>query len=96
MKIVFSEDADKDLLNILDYLSDRNRSAAFALAELFNTKIENLAHFPFIGRDRSIFAARMGSIVAENYVVFYRLEGDHILIVRVLDGRRDIDAEFER
>jgi toxin ParE1/3/4 len=96
MKIVFSEDADNDLLNILDYLSQRNRSAARALAELFNSKIETLSHFPFIGRDRSIFLPRMRSIVAENYVVFYRLERDHVLIVRILDGRRDIDAEFER
>lgn len=55
MKIVFSEDADLDLLNILNYISERNRAAAFGLAELFNTKIENLAHSPFIGRDRSIF-----------------------------------------
>ena len=96
MKIIFSEQADSDLLRILTYLAERNRPAAVSLANLFNTKIESLAHFPFIGRDRSIFGRGLRSILAENHVIFYRVERESILIVRVLDGRRDIEAEFER
>jgi toxin ParE1/3/4 len=95
MKIVFSAQADSDLLHILSYLAERNRSAAIALANLFNSKLESLAHFPFIGRDRSIFSPGLRSILAERHVIFYRVDGDSILIVRVLDGRRDIEAEFE-
>jgi toxin ParE1/3/4 len=96
MKIVFTEQADSDLLHIHTYLAGRNRPAAIALAKVFNTKLENLARFPFIGRERSIFARGLRSIVAENYVIFYRVERERILIVRILDGRRDIEAEFER
>jgi toxin ParE1/3/4 len=96
MKIIFSEEADSDLLHIHTYLAARNRVAALALANLFNTKIENLAHFPFIGRERSIFARGLRSIAADNYVIFYGLEQDRILIVRILDGRMDIDEEFRR
>jgi plasmid stabilization system protein ParE len=29
-------------------------------------------------------------------VIFYIVERDRIVVVRVLDGRRDIDAEFQR
>ncbi|HEY2757070.1 MAG TPA: type II toxin-antitoxin system RelE/ParE family toxin [Pseudolabrys sp.] len=96
MKIVFSEEADSDLLHIFTYLSERNRNAAVALSGLFNTKLESLVHFPFIGRDRSILGRGLRSVAIENYVVFYRVERDRTLIVRVFDGRRDIDAEFER
>ncbi len=96
MKIVFSDEADSDLLHILTYLAERNLSSAASLAELFNSKIESLAHFPFIGRDRSVLAPELRSIVADNYVVFYRAERERVLVVRVLDGRRDIEAEFER
>jgi toxin ParE1/3/4 len=96
MKIIFSEEADSDLLHIHTYLAARNRAAALTLVNLFNTKIENLAHFPFIGRERPIFARGLRSIVTENYVIFYRVERERILIVRILDGRRDIDAEFQR
>ena len=96
MKVVFSEEADSDLLQILTYIAARNRVAAVALANLFNTKIESLAHFPFIGRERSHFARGLRSAVVENYVIFYRVERERIVIVRVLDGRRDIEAEFEK
>jgi toxin ParE1/3/4 len=94
MKIVFSDEADADLLHILTYLAERNRLAALALAKVFNARIENLVRFPFIGRDRSAFSQDLRSIVVENYVVFYRIQKERVLIVRVLDGRRDIEAEF--
>jgi toxin ParE1/3/4 len=96
MKIIVSAEADSDLLHILNYLAARDQAAAVALAGLFNTKFENLVRFPFIGRERSILARGLRSVVAENYVIFYRAERERILIVRVVDGRRDIEAEFER
>ncbi len=96
MTVVFSEEADSDLLRIITYLTERNRAAAVALANLFNSKVENLSYFPFIGRDRSVFGHGLRSVVVENYVIFYRAERERILIVRVIDGRGDIDAEFER
>ncbi|HEY6701211.1 MAG TPA: hypothetical protein VI137_10450 [Pseudolabrys sp.] len=43
-----------------------------------------------------MLARGLRSVVAENYVIFYRAERERILIVRVVDGRRDIEAEFER
>jgi toxin ParE1/3/4 len=97
MKIIVSAEADSDLLHILNYLAARDQAAAVALAGLFNTKFENFGfRFPFIGRERSILARGLRSVVAENYVIFYRAERERILIVRVVDGRRDIEAEFER
>jgi toxin ParE1/3/4 len=96
MNIVFSEKADSDLLHILAYLAERNREAANDLADRLNTRLESLGHFPFIGRDRSFLARGLRSIAVEHCVIFYRVERQCVFIVRVLDGRRDIDAEFER
>jgi len=59
-------------------------------------KLEGLARFPFIGRERSSLGVGMRSVVVGMYVIFYAIERDHITVVRVLDGRRDIDAEFQR
>ncbi|MEI9804798.1 MAG: type II toxin-antitoxin system RelE/ParE family toxin [Pseudolabrys sp.] len=95
MKIIFSEEADLDLLHIHTYLAARNREAAISLANAFAIKFENLARFPFIVRNRSVFADRLRSVVVEKYVIFYQVERDRIFIVRVLDGRRDIDTEFQ-
>jgi plasmid stabilization system protein ParE len=37
----------------------------------------------------------MRSILANPYVVFYRINADCIEIVRVLHGRRDVESIFE-
>jgi len=96
MKIFVSEQADADLLQIYQYLTERNPTAAESLIRRIDRTFENLMHFPFIGRERSSLARGVRSIVANTYVVFYTVERDRVTIVRVLDGRRDIDAEFQR
>ena len=96
MKVFVSEEADTDFLQIHTYLGERNPGAAFALANEFKNKIENLTRFPFIGRDRSGLLEGVRSVVAENYVIFYMVDRDLITNLCVLDGRRDIDAEFRR
>jgi plasmid stabilization system protein ParE len=53
MKIIFSEEADLDLLQIHADLEARSRAAALSLAGTFNRKFESLARFPFLGRERS-------------------------------------------
>jgi toxin ParE1/3/4 len=96
MKIFVSDRADSDLLHIVSYLADRSPSAAQSAAREIDRKFENLSHFPFIGRERSSLAPGLRSLVAGMYVIFYLVERDRVTIVRVLDGRRDIDAEFQR
>ena len=96
MKVFISDRADADLLQIFQYLAERNPAAAESLARDIDRKFENLIHFPFIGRERSILANGLRSIVANTHIIFYTVERDRIIIVRVLDGRRDIDAEFQR
>jgi toxin ParE1/3/4 len=80
----------------ITYIFERNPDAAVALAHEFEQKFVNLSRFPSIGRDRSNLIKGLRSIVLGNYVVFYRIEADRVTIMRILDGRRDIDAEFRR
>ena len=96
MKVFVSEQADADLVQIYKFLAERNPDAAETLSREINRKFQNLGDFPFIGRDRSTLAEGIRSIVAYPYVIFYMVEHDRIAIVRVLHGRRDIDAEFQR
>ena len=45
--------------------------------------------------DRSSFAKRkrgLGSFVVGDYLIAYRVDGDNVLILRVLRGSRDIEA----
>jgi toxin ParE1/3/4 len=96
MRIVRSEKAKQDLLQIWSYLFEHSPRAADGLVETVDVKLKTLAHLPFIGRDRSSLAPGLRSLVVHPYVLFYTVENDAITLVRVIDGRRDIDAEFRR
>ena len=96
MKVVVSDRANSDLLRIYLYLAPRNQAAADAVIERIDKRFEQLSRFPFIGRERSSLAPGLRSIVVGNHLIFYVVEADQIIIVRVIDSRMDIDEEFRR
>jgi toxin ParE1/3/4 len=53
-----------------------------------------LDNHPFGGRGRNEIRPGLWSIVASPHVVFYRVNNDVAEIVRVLDGRRDLEEIF--
>jgi toxin ParE1/3/4 len=96
VKVIVSEQADADLLQIYRHLSSQSPAGAASIAREIARKFQNLSDFPFIGRERSSLAQGLRSIVVYPYVVFYMVDRDAIVIVRVLHGHRDIDSEFQR
>lgn len=53
-----------------------------------------LAQAPGIGRPRAELRPGLRSCVVGSYVIFYRAIPDGIEVIRVLHGRRDIEAIF--
>lgn len=51
---------------------------------------------PFAGRARNEVRPGLRSIAASPHIVFYRVNNDVAEIVRILDGRRDLDEIFAR
>jgi toxin ParE1/3/4 len=96
MRIVLSDKAKSDLLRIYQYIEERSASAAHAFARRIDTNFENLARFPFIGRERSSLAAGLRCLVVGRQLIFYIVESDQIVIVRVIDSRMDVEEEFKR
>ena len=96
MKVFISGKARRELLQIYAYLAERNSAAAESVIQEVNRKLENLTHFPFIGRERPNISPGLRSLVVRNYVIFYDVAHDQITIYRVIDGRMDIDREFQR
>ena len=96
MKIVISDRASSDLLRIYLYLAPRNLDAAKCTIARFDQRFAQLGRFPFIGRPRPSLAPGLRSLIAGAYLIFYTVEAEQITIVRVIDSRMDIDAEFRR
>jgi toxin ParE1/3/4 len=96
MKVLISSKAHDDLIRIYLYLVERNPSAAETVIGAIDTKFGQLSLFPFIGRKRSSLALGLRSTIVGMHLIFYTVERERITIVRVIDGRMDIDEEFQR
>ncbi len=96
MKVLLSDKAGKNLLQIYSYIAERNPTAAEAFIRRIDEKFDQISYLPFIGRERSSLAPGLRSVVVGNHVIFYAVKPDSIIVVRVIDGRMDIDEEFRR
>jgi toxin ParE1/3/4 len=95
LRILWSREADEDLYQIWDYLVGE---ASIAVADRQISRIieatNRLSKWPHSGRPRGGIIPGMRSLVASPYVIFYRPGENAVEIVRVLHGRRDIEAVF--
>ena len=95
MKVRISGKAKDDLRQVYRYLSQTNPLAADNLITDIDSKLELLGRFPFMGRERAEFAPSLRSVLVWSYVIFYTVDAVEIVIVRMVDGRMDIDKEFQ-
>lgn len=86
LPLVWTDDATRDLLDILDYIGARN----FAAAERLNAAIvhaaENLPDHPYIYRSGRLAGTRE-AVVHPNYLLVYRVT-ETIEILAVLHARQ--------
>jgi toxin ParE1/3/4 len=94
VRVVVSLRARSDILDIHAYLSERSSVAADRLLVRFSQRFDELREFPLLGPDRSELRASLRGLLIDGYIAFYIVEVDRIVIVRVLDSRRDIRTEF--
>ena len=96
MKVILADKAKGDLFRIYSYIEQRSPLAAEKILARIDKKFDQLTWFPFIGRERSSLAPGLRSAVVGTHLIFYAVQDDSIIIVRVIDGRMDIDEEFRR
>ena len=91
--------AEADLDDIWYYIATQSGSteAADRLIDSLARRFLLLANHPYIGRARDEdFGVGTRSFAVGNYVIVYRVEGENVLILRVAQGRRDIESLFGR
>ena len=88
---ILSEIADEDLEDIFDCTMDE---FGFEQAEKYLNEIEevfqSLLTNPELGKTRNEIKIGLHSFATDNHIIFYRILENHIQIVRVLHGSRDI------
>jgi toxin ParE1/3/4 len=93
--LIWSPEAIADLEAIRDFYAG---AAGPRIAEKMVREIaatcNAIEEHPFIGRARDEVRPGLRSLVSHPNVIFYRVRNDVPQIVRVLDGRRDIESIF--
>lgn len=93
-KYQLSKQAEKDIVEIFDYIAQDSKEAAKQVVRQIQQTGRMLCDLPTIGR--SIYNLDVPNIRIipvrkfSNYVVVYMYTEDTIFIVRILNGKRDI------
>ncbi|MAI61042.1 MAG: hypothetical protein CBB87_00970 [Micavibrio sp. TMED27] len=90
-KVILSKAADADLEDIFDYtLEEFGLDQAVSYVSEFDDTFETISENPEIGCKREEIREELRSLVKDKYVIFYRILIDHIRVVRILHGSRDL------
>lgn len=93
MKHRLAPEAEADLLEIWLYVAEGGGLAiADRFVESLTARFFLLTAHPLAGRARNDLLPGLRSYPVGEYVVVYRVDGDDVLIQRVVRGSRDLDA----
>lgn len=80
--------ADRDLVQIEEYISEDNPAAAIEMVLTIIEAVERLELFPGIGRVGRVLGTKELIISGTPYIVPYRIKGTTIEILRVYHSSR--------
>jgi toxin ParE1/3/4 len=87
-----ARDAEADLDEIWLHVAEDSGAIETAqkLIESIATTFDLLSEYPKMGRARDDLRREIRGDSVGNYIIFYRIVDDDVLILRVLHGRRDL------
>jgi len=93
-KIVWSNRAKIRLYAILDFYIVRNKSKVYSikLQKLISKEVNLLLKQPDLGLKTSEDTTR--GLIIENYIVYYEISGDKIIIHTIWDSRQNPDNKI--
>ena len=93
-RVLRTDQAEQDLIDIWSYISDDNSDAADRLLDEIDVVCDTLADTPHAGRRREELSDGLRSMHVGNYVILYRSRGESVIVIRVLHGARDLPEMF--
>ena len=94
MGVRFTPLAVSDLEEIGDYIARDNPARAESFVIELRKQCEKIARNPLGYRARNEIAEGLRSCAFRHYLILFRMQGDEVLIVRMLHGAMDIPRKF--
>jgi len=96
-RLTISPQAELDVAEIVNMIAkEAGPDAARRYRESLDNLFERFAVFPGSGASRTRLGPRIRIGVVSPYVAVYEFEADHVVDLRVLDGRRRITRRIIR
>ncbi|MCA9806014.1 MAG: type II toxin-antitoxin system RelE/ParE family toxin [Cyanobacteria bacterium HKST-UBA02] len=90
-RIRFTPQADRDFIEIYQYIAGDNIDAADQHHKRLRRRCLDLVDQPRSGTKRDEVKPGLRSVTEGDYVIFYRIEGrDNIAVLRVVHAKRDL------
>ncbi len=95
MKLRFTPRATQDLLDIADYIRERNPNASLRVRAAILDSLQDLVLFPEAGRRQTIEGVRKFVIRRYSYLIYYVLDRsvDEIVILTIQHSSREREYE---
>ncbi|WP_242139142.1 type II toxin-antitoxin system RelE/ParE family toxin [Sphingomonas sp. TREG-RG-20F-R18-01] len=87
MRLLWETKARNELRAILDYIGDRNVSAAARMEDAIFGTVEMVLRNPFMYRPGRVRGTRE-AVAHPNYVIVYKADDDTVTILAVLHARQ--------
>ena len=97
-RLQFTDDADRDLVDIALYIASesQSRELASAFVERLRAKCRHLASLSAtLGTPRPDIRDDIRSTPSQRYVIYFRYRDDVLEVVNVLHSSRDVIRHFE-
>ena len=99
-RVVPTTAALEDITEIACYFREKSQTVAAKFIQFLDITYEQLTRMPELGTKKDFAHPEMQNVRIwpvkkyRNYLLFYRIEEDRILILRVLHGARDYEGLF--
>jgi len=90
-EIRYLSTAEKDLIDIFEYIKQDNPAAAISQFEKFDKSVSQLALNPFLGvipKDERLEKLGYRMLIVDKYLVFYVIKTETVQIRRIIHGDR--------
>ena len=78
-----------DLLEILDYIAERNEKASERLFGRIEKDLEHAAEHPYLFKSSQRVPGLREIVTHPNYIIFYQVTATSIKVVNVVHARRE-------
>jgi toxin ParE1/3/4 len=88
-----SPQTEIDLTSIYNFIAHDSPGTANTWLERIESTFDMLAEMPHGGRARDDLMPGLRSFPVGNYIIFYQPVPDGVVVIRVMHGHQDIDAD---